>query len=249
MTPSATAWTPCIDVGEKGCTDILAARPYTSLEDYLARARRGAEKTTAYNLILIGAFDSLGPRPETLRRLQRYRATDKLAESTLTNPERLEKIVGQRLASGKYEIPVPDFTDPAVVYAHREAPGRHLRHGGPAGPLRGDPGRRGHPRSAGHGLHPLRQPVHRGRAAHRHPAHRHQEGPPPRSGDGAHHHRRWNEADFRVVCFPEAWACRARPCSTIGVRRVACQVKKLDSGCCLETVERLDVLFDREGIA
>ena len=77
---------------------------------------RGAEKTSAYNLILIGAFDALGPRPETLRRLERYRATDKLAESTLTRPERLEKIVGQRLASGKYEIPVPDFDDPAVVY-------------------------------------------------------------------------------------------------------------------------------------
>ena len=110
------------DVGEKGCTDILAARPYTTLEDYLARAGRGAEKTTAYNLILIGAFDSLGPRAEMLRRLERYRATDKLAESTLANPERLEKIVAQRLASGKYEtIQPPTSTDPAWSMQSRSA--------------------------------------------------------------------------------------------------------------------------------
>jgi hypothetical protein len=57
----------------------------------------------------------------------------------------------------------------------------------------------------------------------------------------------WNDADFRIVVFPDAWV-RAKSLLAIGAP-VACEVKRLDSGCCLESVERLDLLFDREGIA
>jgi hypothetical protein len=57
----------------------------------------------------------------------------------------------------------------------------------------------------------------------------------------------WNEAEFRIVCFPEAWA-NCKMLLTIG-KPVACHVERLDQGCSLLTVERLDLLFDQEGIA
>jgi DNA polymerase III subunit alpha len=57
----------------------------------------------------------------------------------------------------------------------------------------------------------------------------------------------WNEADFRIVVFPEAWN-RTKRLLDVGAP-VACRVQRLDSGCCLLTVERLDWLFDRAGIA
>jgi hypothetical protein len=56
----------------------------------------------------------------------------------------------------------------------------------------------------------------------------------------------WNEVDFRVVCFPEAWA-RSKDLLQLGAP-VALTVKRLDNGCCLEHVDRLDHLYDREGL-
>jgi hypothetical protein len=57
----------------------------------------------------------------------------------------------------------------------------------------------------------------------------------------------WNEADYRIVAFPEAYAS-CRSLLTVGAP-VVCQVKRLESGCCLETVERLDMIYDQAGVA
>lgn len=105
-------------VGDAVSKDIQAHRPYSSLEDFLARAKRGANKTSAYNLICVGAFDSLGTREYNLGRLERQRAMEGLAGSTLGNSEKLEATVNRRLAENpeKYHIPVPDFSDERVVY-------------------------------------------------------------------------------------------------------------------------------------
>jgi DNA polymerase-3 subunit alpha len=97
-------------VGAKGCTDILAARPYASLEDYLERAGRGAEKIAVTNLILIGAFDGFGSRYEMLKELEWHRITEDLAASTRANPEKLGKIIAQRQASGKYTMAIMRIT-------------------------------------------------------------------------------------------------------------------------------------------
>ena len=56
----------------------------------------------------------------------------------------------------------------------------------------------------------------------------------------------WSEAEFRIVVFPEAWA--NTKLLLVEGAPVACKVKKLDNGCHLLGVERLDLLFDREGI-
>ena len=51
----------------------------------------------------------------------------------------------------------------------------------------------------------------------------------------------WNEEEFDIVAFPESWA------SVKNILKVeapvACQVIKLEKGCCLSSLERLDYLL------
>ena len=56
----------------------------------------------------------------------------------------------------------------------------------------------------------------------------------------------WNGTEFRIVAFPDVWASVKNLLSIDAP--VACQVKKLASGCCLLSVERLDLLWQREGL-
>ena len=241
------------DVGEKGCAAILAHRPYANLEDYLARAgAAGTNKTTVTNLILIGAFDSLGPRTEILKQLERYRAMEGLAQSTLGNPEKLEAAIARRLASGHYGIEAPDFTNPDIVYAIEkylvgtyvtvDPLGRYIS--ALDGTAIRDPLDMlsipyGDKFVVGGQLTAIRPTVTK-------------KGRTP-GAEMASISVMWNEAEFRVVCFPESWAaCKAMLTidKVTGVGPpVALQVKKLDSGCCLEKMHRLDTLFDEEGIA
>jgi len=107
--------------------DIVAGRPYRSLQDYLATAGKGANKTVIVNLIKVGALDSLGDRAELLRQYEYHMVTRDLAESTRTNPEKLAAIVERRLAMPGSHIEIPDFTDPAVIYGiEQELCGRHI---------------------------------------------------------------------------------------------------------------------------
>lgn len=233
-------------VGAAACTGILNARPYTTLEDYLAKAGKGADKQKVYNLICIGAFDSIGSREEMLDRLERYRAMDGLAQSTLDNPEKLEKILAGRMSRPEYQIARPDFSDPEVVYAiEKELVGTYVTVD-PMGryvdlldkaairePTDVLPFARNQRFVIGGQVTGIRPTVTK-------------KGRSP-GAEMAHITVTWNEADFRIVVFPDAWA-GTKNLLRVGAP-VACQVKRLDSGCCLETVQRLDLLYNEAGIA
>jgi DNA polymerase III subunit alpha len=106
----------CVEgLGSVAANHIITGRPYTGLNDYLARARRGVHKPAVDNLILLGAFDELGVRADLLRQLEYHRATEDLAESTKTNPQRLQARVEHRLAKDENRINIPDFDNPRVV--------------------------------------------------------------------------------------------------------------------------------------
>jgi len=51
----------------------------------------------------------------------------------------------------------------------------------------------------------------------------------------------WNEEEFDVIAFPDSWKS-AKNLIKVGAP-VACQVIKLEKGCCLNTLERLDLLL------
>jgi DNA polymerase-3 subunit alpha len=51
----------------------------------------------------------------------------------------------------------------------------------------------------------------------------------------------WNEEEFDVVSFPDSWES-VKNIIKVGIP-VACQVIKLESGCCLSTLERLDFVL------
>lgn len=234
-------------VGAAACRGIMAARPYLSLEDFAGRAKEGADKGVVYNLILIGAFDEMGPREQMLQQLRRFRAAKGLATSTLVDPEKLEVVITRRLASGndEYRISIPDFADRKVMYEiEKLLVGTYvtvdpLERYVPAldeiavrEPLDMANYTRGQHFIVGGQLSKIRPTVTKN-------------GFSP-GQEMAHISVNWNEAEFRVVVFPEAWA-RSKLLLKVGTP-VACKVKKLDNGCCLESVERLDLLFDREGL-
>jgi DNA polymerase-3 subunit alpha len=51
----------------------------------------------------------------------------------------------------------------------------------------------------------------------------------------------WNEQEFDVIVFPDSWVS-VKNIVSVGVP-VACQVIKLENGCCLSTLERLDLVI------
>jgi DNA polymerase III subunit alpha len=235
-------------VGPAACRDIMAARPYSSLDDYLVRAGGGTDKAVVYNLICIGAFDSFGDRTEILQQLQRWVASKSLAESTLSNPEKHEKAIQRRLDNRpeQYAIDIPDFSDPKVVYElEKKLVGTFvtvdpmeryvetLDRTAISDPYDVSRFARGDTFIIGGQLTAVRPTVTK-------------KGKTP-GASMAHITVSWNEADFRIVCFPETWRS-AKTLLQVG-SPIACRVGKLDNGCQLLSVERLDWLFDREGIA
>lgn len=234
-------------IGQAASNAILSARPFHSLDHFLIKGGKAADRGKAFNLICIGAFDSITTdRASLIKGLERLKAMDKLADSTLSNPEKLEKIVTQRMASGNYAIACPDFTDPKVVYEiEKELVGTYVTVDPMARYLSVlDQVAIKEPTDmydytvkdkfvVGGQITEIKPTVTK-------------KGRNPGAEMG-HLTVSWNEADFKIVVFPQAWAA-CKLMFTPGAP-VACQVTKLDSGCCLDTVERLDLLFDREGIA
>jgi DNA polymerase III subunit alpha len=234
-------------VGAAACKDIIAGRPYTSLEDYLITAKGGTDKSVVYNLICIGAFDSFGERAEILQQLQNWRSLLNLAESTLSDPEKYEKVTQRRLANrpDKYVIDIPDFSDPKVVYElEKELVGTYvtvdpmgryvevLDRTAIADPADMNQYAKGDNFVIGGQLTSIRPTVTK-------------RGQTP-GAQMAHITVAWNEADFRIVCFPEAWRS-VRDLMELGAP-IACYCSRLDNGCQLLGVERLDYLFDRNGL-
>ena len=104
-------------LGDAAANELVAGQPYTSLEDYLKRAKRGANKTSAVALAKIGALDCFGSREAVLQEIQHYRLHEKLAASTMANPTKLAKIIAERMAKPDYQIEIPNFADDKVLYA------------------------------------------------------------------------------------------------------------------------------------
>lgn len=230
-------------VGKAATRDVLKYRPYESMQDYLRRSKEGADKGVATNLILIGAFDSFGSRPDMLKELEYFRATDKLAQSTLDNPEKLDAIVARRMAENpeKYKIDIPDFDDRDVVYQIEKALIGHYVTVDPMEPylpllgdvisdpldiLRKEKGEEFYIGGQVAAISPTVTKKGKNPGAHM-----------------AHLTISWNDADFKVVVFPDVWP-RTKPLLRVDAP-VGLTVKKLDNGCCLMSVERLDVLMER----
>jgi DNA polymerase-3 subunit alpha len=233
-------------VGEAACNGILKARPFTTIEDYLRRAGKGADKQKVYNLICIGAFDSIGDKYDLLDQLEYYRATEDLAPSTLAKEDKLNKVLQRRLANPDYQITRPDFTDPRVVYEmEKELVGNYVtvdpmeryvplldaKAIKEATDISGFPV--GNRFCIGGQLVGVKTTVTK-------------KGRNP-GQEMAHLTVQWNEEDFRITVWPQQWAS-AKMLLDIG-SPVAIEVRRLNSGCCLESLERLDILYDRAGIA
>jgi DNA polymerase-3 subunit alpha len=233
-------------VGSAACRDILDHRPFSDVKDYVLRGGKGADKGKIYNLICIGALDSIANRADALKELELLRATEDLAESTKANPEKLAKAIFRRMESGKYAIPVPDFDDPNVVYElEKELVGTYVTVDPMAKyvslldevALREPTDVNLQPRQSkfiiGGQVTNIKPTVTK-------------KGRNP-GQEMAHITVDWNEAEFRIVVFPQVWAA-TKLLLDLGAP-VACEVKRLDSGCCLEAVERLDLMYSRENIA
>lgn len=199
-------------IGPAAAGDIIRNRPFTSLEDFMSRAdgRGAGKKTVLDNLIRIGAFDSLGDRTEVLQNF--YASRKDCADRS-----------------------VPDFSDEKTVYEiEKELVGNYVT------------------------IDPLEKYVNALEAlAIRHPSEirdvplgddfviggmitKIKTHKTKRSRDMAFLTVSWQEEDFDITVFPEAYH-QYKNMLKVGVP-VACQVIKLERGCCLNTLYRLDMM-------
>lgn len=229
-------------VGKTMSGDIQAGQPYKDLDDYLARAGKGRNKTCVYNLLRIGAFDEMGDRRELLERLQYCRIVDNLAVSTRENDERLGKIVDRRSQKVQYQIDIPDFTKPETIIAiEQELVGNYVTVD-PMGPYISaiesiaikDPSEMDEiaPKSLfaiGGQITSIK--VHTIKKKGRN------EGK-----DMAFIGIEWSGAGFEVTAFPEMWA-QVKDLMNEG-DPVLCEVIRDERGAHLRSVERLDLLLD-----
>lgn len=230
-------------LGAAASAQIDAGRPYADLADYCARGgKKGADKTSAYNLLRIGAFDSMGTRDEMLTRLEYERAKEGLAPSTLANPEKLEARIEERLAnpSGQWLLPRPDFTDPDVIYQiEQELCGNHIlvdpmepylgviSENCVADPADVDKFERKAEFAIGGQLTEVKQIVIQKEGRNK-------------GREMAFLTVQWNEQDFEVTVFPDTWT-ECRDLLATGVP-VMLWVARDDRGCHLKALERLDLL-------
>jgi DNA polymerase-3 subunit alpha len=200
-------------VGPTAVDDIIANRPFESLDDFLARTTgRGAgKKSVVLNLIKIGAFDTLGKRRP-------------LMESFCASRKDLA------------DTAIPDFDDEKVVYEiEKELVGNFVT----VDPM-------GKYLNAVEAIciqHPdeiknykLNDMFYVGGMVTRIKRHKTKRGK-----DMAFFATSWNEEEFDIVAFPDSWES-VKNLLKVGVP-VACQVIKLEKGCCLSTLERLDLVI------
>jgi DNA polymerase-3 subunit alpha len=221
---------------------IQANRPYRSLVDYLGRAGKGASKGVVYNLIKIGAFDSLGDRKDLILELEYERCIEDLSQRTKDDPVKLVEIVNRRMANNptQYCLEIPDFDDPQVIYEiENELVGNYITV---------DPMGEYEPMIAQHCISdPSEIDDYRPKdefciggqltGAKEHVIKK----------EGRNKGRvmafltvQWNELDFDITVFPELWE-QTRDLLKVGVP-VILFVARDDRGCHLKDMERLDLL-------
>ena len=202
-------------VGVKAVADIVAKRPFNSIEDYLERCSGGANKGIVTSLVKLGAFDSLGDREEVWQRLWTWRKEAKFKD---TFEDRL----------------MPSFDDPEVMtqieqelvgtYITQDPLGRFIpmiRESCLATPADLDDLDKGALANLGGMISRVHKTVTKAK------------GEPM-----GFMSIEWENETFEVVVFPKAW----REMSTLieAGYPVVCQVQKLEDGCCLNRILRLD---------
>ncbi len=236
-------------VGAAICRDIERARPFSDFPDFLARAGEATGLGALTNLIHIGALDSLGARDDLLRQLERHRVLEKVAPNKLAKltEEQKDEIWAEKIVKypAQYAIDIPDFSDPDVVYEiEQRLVGTHVTVDPMARYLHALDSVAIREPTDMSTIPPGNEFIIGGQIAGIRPTVT-KKGRNP-GQDMAHILVRWNESDFRIVVFPDTWV-NTKLLLTEG-KPVACKVKKLDSGCCLLGVERLDLLWQREGL-
>ena len=102
-------------IAERSANPLIRNQPYKNVEDLIARAN--PNKTAILNLAKLGALDCFGDRVQVMREIEWYRATEGLASTTMGDFDKLTDTVSRRLVEGQdYQVEIPDFADPLVVY-------------------------------------------------------------------------------------------------------------------------------------
>jgi DNA polymerase-3 subunit alpha len=112
-----------IDIGGVGPSvvpDIVANRPYESLQDYLDRTKKGggSKKGVVDNLVKIGAFDWTGEsREDLLERVYYHRCRMEIAEKkrNALSVEDTNEIVWEKWRKNPDAFPRFKFDDPEVI--------------------------------------------------------------------------------------------------------------------------------------
>lgn len=205
-------------VGPAAVKDILAKRHFESLEDFLKKTDgRACKKQVVINLLQIGAFDSLGERRHLLRQYYDFRGIESV---------------------------VPDFSDDDVVYRiEKELVGNFITK---------DPMHAYSNMIIGTCIqHPEEMNEFQpgddfivGGQLTRVKLHYTKSGRNP-GAEMAFLNVTWNEENFDVVCFPQAWEG-----SKVLLKEgapVAIQCQKLGRGACVMEVQRLDFILQEAG--
>jgi DNA polymerase-3 subunit alpha len=229
-------------IGEAVMPDIIAARPFTSVDDFLVRGGAGRKKGVIDALIKVGAFDSVSggdSRQDLLDSVYYHRASTEVAPTKWANLDQdsQDEIVFRKWNDKPDEYPEFDFADEKyIIGMETELLGTHVTV---------DPMARWSPMIEGECVsHPTDIDDYEtgarftiGGELTKVKTHRQRNGK-----EMAFLSVRWLEEDFECVAFADAWEANRRMLQGTGVP-VACEVIKLSGkGCQLSVVERLDWL-------
>jgi DNA polymerase III subunit alpha len=241
-------------VGASAVNDILANRPFDSFAEFLCfcSSTGAAKKGVVEKLIMIGAFDTLGKREEHLQEYFNHRVlmllSPKRRENIILNDQVAEHLAlyyadyySKRLSEGWVdEYFIPDFSDENTIYAiEKELVGNFITQD-PflkyekaidnlciKDPEEIELSTYGDILTIGGQLISVKM-------------HKTVKGRNPGS-DMAFLTIRWDERDFEVTCFPEAWT-QCKQFLTQGAP-VIVQAQKIERGAHLLHVERLDYIL------
>ena len=227
-------------IGASVVPDVIAGRPYASINDYLAKTSTsgGAKRGVLDALVKVGAFDSLDPnRMRVLDEVYYHRAAAEVSPNKwagLGEDER-SSIVSEKWINKPDDYPHFDFSDEKFLCGlETELLGTHVTV---------DPMARWAPMIKGECVsHPSevddRQTGAKftvGGELTKVKVHKQRNGK-----EMAFLSVQWAEEDFEVVAFSEAWEANKRMLTEVGVP-VACDVIKLNvKGCQLSVAIRLD---------
>lgn len=241
-------------VGWSAVKDILENRPFETFREFLhfCSPRGAAKKGVVEKLVMIGAFDTLGKREDHLQEYYNHRVLWSLGierRKGLINEEGVDEFLAIFYAeyyskSGTPgwvdEYPIPDFSDENVVYAiEKELVGNYisvdpmLKYSKAIGnlcitdPQEIEAASCGSLITIGGQLTSVKP-------------YKTQKGYNP-GQDMAFLTVKWNDLDYEITCFPEAWTAN-RQFLEVGAP-VICQAIRLEQGCHLSRVERLDFLL------